>query len=423
MRTVACALFFALALAGGANAQDYVLQRAAGAELRTMCGDDHGQLWRADLCGPLIIADPVTRRVWASQADMGGVLRRSGDDWTGALPQGVPVANTTVQWSGVRWVMVMGPLPQDAEQRRVLVAHEAWHRIQDQIGLTAGASDCTHLESERGRYLLRLELRALATALRSRAAARRHAALDALAFRAVRLAEFPRAQGQEAALDRNEGLAAYTGVKLGATEPDFFAARTLDQYDEVQAFARSYAYATGPAYGLLLDDVSPDWREELGPHAPAELLASALNAPRVSLRRLRRTAERYGGPVIASQESTRAAAQATRIAELRRRFGGAGPRTVLPLSRMQMEFDPNAVTPIEGLGTYYETLTVRDAWGEARARQGAVIAQDSRSLYLADPSADRLSGPGWSIRPAPGYVPPPVAPPPPSIRPLPPDPL
>src|SRR5262249_58790857 len=118
-----------------------------------------------------------------------------------------------------------------------------------------------------------------------------------------------------------------------------------------------------------------------------------VDAPRVSMRRLRRAAERYGGPVIANQERTRAAAQATRIAELRRRFGGAGPRTVLPLSHMQMEFDPNAVTPIDGLGTYYETLTVRDAWGEVRAIRGAGIPPAFRSLYFAEPSAHLLSRP------------------------------
>ncbi len=38
-----------------------------------------------------------------------------------------------------------------------------------------------------------------------------------------------------------------------------------------------------------------------------------------------------------------------------------GPRLVLPLHGSRMEFDPNAVTPIEGLGSVYQSLVIRDA--------------------------------------------------------------
>jgi hypothetical protein len=356
------------------------------------------------------------------------MLAQWGDGWVGTLPQGVPAANTTVQWSGVRWVMVLGPLPQDAEQRRVLVAHEAWHRVQEQIGLGAQRSDCAHLESERGRYFMRLELRALASALRSRAASRRRAAVDALHFRAARLAEFAEAAAQEASLDRNEGLASYTGVKLGAEQPDFFAARTLDQYDTHEAYARAYAYATGPAYGLLLDTHAPGWREQIGRYAPADLLTMALSAQNPTPRQLRRAAERYGGSAIAAEERARAEAQRERIAALRARFQtGQRPIIALALTQPQFEFDPLRVTPVEGLGTYYETLTIRDVWGEARATQGAVITPDFSRLLLADPAADGLSGPGWSLRLNPGQQVAPsyglTAPPSPSPVPIPPDPL
>ncbi len=97
-----------------------------------------------------------------------------------------------------------------------MLAHEAWHRVQDSIGLPQAPSTCAHLESEQGRYLLRLEMRALSVAMRSRNRARQRAAEDALRFRAARLALFENAVFEERALDRNEGLAAYTGVVLGA---------------------------------------------------------------------------------------------------------------------------------------------------------------------------------------------------------------
>jgi hypothetical protein len=392
----------AACLAAPATAQDHLLSASAAAELREMCQADDGRLWGADLCGPLMVVDPATRRVWTSQRDAAGLLQPAGAGWIGGLPVGVPVANTTIEWAGVRWIQVLAPLPADPTHRRVLLAHEAWHRVQLAIGLAAQPSDCAHLERERARTLMRLEFRALGTALRSSGRGRREAGTAALLFRAARLSEFPGAAGQEAALDRNEGLAAYTGVRLGATDnPALYAARTLDRYDRADALARSYAYASGPAYGLLLDDMRPSWRNELGRYAPADLLAISLQ-PRMGAAELRRAGERYGSIAIAAEERTRAETQRARIAELRLRFD-RGPRLELPLRNMQMEFDPNGVTPIEGLGNFYSTLTIRDAWGELRADNGALISTDRRRVLVSSPGPGALTGPGWRLQLAPGY--------------------
>lgn len=397
--------FFLVLLCSSAPslAQEFSLAPVAARELREMCGDDRGRLWGVSLCGPLLLADPATRQVWASEQDAEGRLTRSGEGWAGALPPGVPIANTSVDWAGVRWTMVVAPLPANDEERRALLAHEAWHRVQSQLGLTAQGSDASHLESERGRTLMRLEMRALATALRSRGNARRSAAQDALLLRGARLQEMAGAFAQEAALDRNEGLAAYTGVRLGVTDqPDFFAARALDQYESHQALARSYAYATGPAYGLLLDDYRRNWRSELGAYAPADLLNGVLAAAVGDRQRLARAEERYGAAAVAGEERARAQAQMARLAELRRRFGEAR-RLELPLQQMQFEFDPNQVTPVDGLGSFYGRLTLRDAWGELTADEGALIDATFTRLVAATPGADGLSGPGWRLRLNPGW--------------------
>lgn len=390
----------ALCFAAPAAAQDTDSARAA-TDLRTLCNADRGRLWGVSLCGPLLVVDPGTRAVWASDPDQEGQLRQSGDGWTGTLPAGVPVANSAVNWAGVRWIMLIGPLPTDAADRRVLVGHEAWHRAQDQIGLAMGPSDNTHLASERGRYFMRLEMRALASALRSSGNARERAARDALAFRRARYGEFPGAFAQEAALDRNEGLAAYTGVRLGADQPDIYAARTLDRHDSHEALARAYAYATGPAYGLLLDTYDEDWRRTLNAFAPADMLASVLRAPPYDTRELRRTAERYGGPTVAAEEQTRAQAAAAQRVALQQRYA-TGPRLELPLAEMQMEFDPNQVVPIEGLGSFYGRVTLRDRWGELVAAEGALIDPTFTRIIAAAPGPDGHSGPGWrlSLNPA-----------------------
>lgn len=402
MRTFIFAICFVLC-AAPALAQDYRLQAAAASELQTMCTADGGQLWATSLCGPLIVVDPQSRLAWASQRDGVGALSLTpGGGWVGPLPQDVPIANTTVEWAGVRWIMVAGPLPEDASARRVLLAHEAWHRAQTSIGFPMQNANAVHLETERGRYLMRLELRALATAMLSNGRARRTAAKDALGFRMARLAAFADAPPAEASLDRNEGLASYTGVRLGAGgQSHLFTARTLNAYDQQQSLARSYAYASGPAYGLLLDEYAPAWRSALAAWTPADLLIGPLRARELDGRSLLRRAERYGGPQILAEERNRAEAQRQLISSIRARFGG--PRLELPLGRMQFEFNPEAVTPVEGLGTLYQTLTLRDLWGEFRANDGALISPDFSLLTASQPNQGGLSGPGWSLSLASGY--------------------
>lgn len=393
----------ALACAASAAAQDFRVEATAANELRALCSEDRGQLWGVDLCGPLLVVDPTTRRAWGSAPDNSGALRNAGAGWVGDLPAGTPIANTALDWSGQRWIMLIAPLPDDAQERRVLLAHEAWHRAQDHLGLSPAEGDCVHLESERGRYLMRLEMRALSVAMRSSNRARRNAGEDALLFRAARLAAFPNAQFGERALDRNEGLAAYTGVMLGADNATMYAASVLDRYDTHQALARAYAQATGPAYGLLLDQYRRAWRGELNRGASAaDLLAATLEARTPNASALNEAAVRYGGPGIAIEENARAQAQRTRIAALQTRFG-AGPRVELPLSQMRMEFNPNLVTPVEGLGALYEVLTLRDVWGEFRATSGALISPDSTRAVLAEPVGEGLAGPGWTLSLAPGY--------------------
>ncbi|MCX7358753.1 MAG: hypothetical protein NT015_11535 [Alphaproteobacteria bacterium] len=390
--------------ASPALAQDYRLQTSAAAELQQMCTADAGQLWGASLCGPLLVVDANTRQVWATERDNLNVLTlTAGGGWVGTLPQGVPLANTTVEWAGVRWIMVIGPLPDDATARRILVAHESWHRLQTSIGFPMQDIVAAHLQTERGRYLLRLEMRALSTAMLSTGRARRNAVKDAVAFRMARLATFSEAAAAESALDRNEGLAAYTGVRLGAgAQSHLYTARALTAADEQQSLARSYAYATGPAYGVLLDEFVPSWRTSLGNWTPSDLLVGPLRIQPLSSRALDRQAERYGGQQIASEERVRAENQRHVIAELQARFTGA--RLELPLGQMQFEFDPGQVTPVEGLGTVYQRLVVRDAWGELRATEGALISPNFNLLTASAPGPNGLSGPGWTLSLSPAYL-------------------
>src|SRR5579884_1947831 len=103
-------------------------------EAETLWRQDGGRLWGRPLKGPLLFVDPTTRQAVANQADAEGRLRREGSLFIGKLPATVTVANTATEWAGVQWIMVVWPLPQNPEDRRVLLMHESWHRVQSQLG-------------------------------------------------------------------------------------------------------------------------------------------------------------------------------------------------------------------------------------------------------------------------------------------------
>jgi len=385
--------------------------RAWFAEANQQCRVDHGQLWGKSLCGPVLLVVPATRQVIASQADAQGELHAEDGVHVGRLPAQENLANTALDWAGVRWSEMLWPLPDDASRRRTLMAHESFHRIQQSLGLPAAMGDNAHLDTLDGRYTMQLEWRALDAALSARSDAdRRTCVADALAFRAARYRHFPAAQAAEAALERNEGLAEYTGVMVGNDTP---AARQAMAQEDLAghvgdaSFVRSFAYATGPAYGLLLDRYRPGWRREIvHGGSPASLLASALQIDMTAAPDIRQRAARYDGAALLASEHERAAAQAKRVAAYTAQLV-AGPVLQLPLKHMKLQFDPRNLLPLGDAGTVYPTMHVSDDWGRIDVDGGVLLASDWSRLSVAVPpgglDGHALHGKGWILKLAPGW--------------------
>ncbi len=140
------------------------------AEAKKLAQADHGQLWGKSVEGPMMFVDPRTRYVVGNQADAEGLLKPAGDVFIGKLPPKIPIANTACQWAGVHWSMVLWPLPEDETTRTILLMHESWHRIQNDLGLPPLDPPNAHLDTMPGRYWLQLEWRALARALTTQGA-------------------------------------------------------------------------------------------------------------------------------------------------------------------------------------------------------------------------------------------------------------
>lgn len=402
-----------LALADGATPEAINQASAAGyfAEARTQGARDGGRLWGRPLYGPMLFVDPETRSAVANAADDQGALHRSGEVFTGRLPEAVPIANTATEWSGTHWTMVRWPLPEDRHAREKLMLHECFHRIQKELGLEISDRPCAHLDSKEGRIWLQLEWRALGEALVAQSGARRRAIQDALLFRAHRRALFPGAAEIERDMELNEGLAEYTGIRSSArstTQALADALVGLEAGARKPTFVRSFAYASGPAYGLLLDASAPHWRQRIKDRPDlGDLLrrAEGIRLPMSPERQTLQRASRYGAPDLIQDETRREEERAVRVARLQARLVD-GPILSLPRTEgFNYAFNPNQMIPLGDLGMVYPTLNASGPWGTLEITDGALMTpQELRIPAPENPSTRPLKGAGWTLNLAAGWT-------------------
>jgi hypothetical protein len=339
-------------------------------------------------------------------------FRPAAAGFVGPLPDALPLANTAVTWGGHRWSVVLLPLPVERYARLKLLIHESFHRIQPALGLYGADPVNAHLDGQAGRVWMRMELRALARALRAADGEAASAAVgDALLFRAYRHALLPGSDTLEAALERQEGLAEYTGatLALAATgETRERVARDVENAEAGSSFVRSFAYATGPSLGMLLDRRAPGWRRD--PAAlrdPAAALARAMRfrAPSSPRRRAEARARGYGHAAVAADEAVRSAAHRARLARYEALF--ARPVLRFPAVReLNRVFDPGNVVSLGGRGTVYPTGVFNAEWGRLEVGSvGALLGAGQTILVPApeDPRASPPRGPGWTLQLAPGW--------------------
>jgi hypothetical protein len=401
----AACLLLALGLAGvrAADAETAASAARFFREFEELCEADGGRLWGRSLCGPLLLVDPATRDAVANRPDAEGRLRAGLGVFTGTLPDDVGVANTSAEWGGTRWTMILrGSLGGDPLARASLMAHEAFHRIQPDLGLAAASDLNVHLDTPKGRFWIQVEWNALERALLAGGAERKEAISDALTFRNVRRHGFAEAARRENALEIFEGLAEYTGMRLAGYSPRQVVDAVRAKRNDGSGFVRSFAYVSGPLYGFLLDEAGVDWRPSLTPDTDlGALLARALDVSAGSITAASEQATAYGGNALRAAESERGLEQMKQLARWRKDLV-EGRVLQLDLAVVTSgSFDPNKVFPFaEGL-TVYTTRELIAEWGVLKVSGGAILENGTKQqahVSLDDAAADFSSGPGWWLK-------------------------
>ena len=414
-RAVCLILFVFITSTAAQSAIDTKLAAQYFRQLKQTSDRDAGKTWGLPLYGPIMFVDPRTGNVVANQADLEHKLVAQDGVFVGKLPTEINPANTATDWAGVHWTMVMWPVSEFRQPRERLLLHECFHRLQEKLGLPARDAVNSHLDTLNGRIWIQMEWRALERALHQSGVAQAAAIGDALIFRAYRRSLFPDSANNENALELNEGLAEYTGVKLSSADLEETVVRAdliLRQARNNPTFARSFAYVSGPAYGALLDLTGTPWRANLKP--TSDLGAMLQQQYRMEFRAAEAAARdaisRYEGEEIVTIETQQEERRKQQITDARKKFLD-GPVLILSLSPdVNYSYDPNNVIAIDASNTVYPTMRLVDAWGVLTVTNGAWLERDATGHIVrarvpapADLSARPLKGESWTLELANGW--------------------
>jgi hypothetical protein len=368
--------------------------------VQAVCEREGKRLWGMSMCGPMVIADARTQTITTSQPAP-----------EGPRPRGIGILNAPIEWGGVTWAAYMWDTLANAPPRvaKSILLHELFHGIvQRKLGLAASELLNEHLDAVDGRYWLRLECRALARALRESGALRTAAVRDALAFREARRMFYPGSAEKERALEINEGVASYTGVAAAADSAADAVADALGALagaETGESFVRTFAYFTGPAYGLLLDASSPNWRQRIrNTDDFAALLAGAFSVQPAT--DAAAAAARYGGAEIRAAEEQRERGRQERLAELRRQFVD-GPVFVIR-GGGGSAFNSIGAVVIPEIGTvFFGPYRHNSDSGMLEAEKGVLLESSGSIRRVPAPvrkDDTTVVGDGWTFTAKPGWV-------------------
>ena len=394
-----CLLFVVGAAVPAAGQVDQARAAQYFKEAQALCERDAGRLWGVSLCGPMVIVDQAT-----------GTRATNQPEPEGSPPRFPGFVDGPVSWGGLRWFsfpLYMLPA-NDADTRQQVMLHGLFHRIQPELGFITEDGFNEHLDTLEGRVWMQLEWRALRRALESSGRDRADAIADALAFRRERRRLFPGAADNERRDEIREGLASYTGIAAWANSPadaHRAAASALAGGESQSSFVGNFEAASGPAYGVLLDDLLPGWRRQVrGTSDLGDVLTSATNRP--STTDVAKAAARYDGATLRTTEEARDRAQQVRVAELRRRFVD-GPVLTMPAAGSGTS-DTTGSVGIPGAGTvFFRNFTLSAQWGRLNADGGVLRAADGATLSVpvtAPFEGTTLQGDGWRVTLNPGWV-------------------
>ena len=374
-------------------------------ELKSIADKDNKKLWGEYLYGPVMFVNPRTREIITNENDVNKTLLNINGVYIGKLSDKDILANTAYNWHGKIWTMILMPLPKSDYDRHVLMVHEAFHRIQGRLGLESPGETNNQLDDKLARILLRLEWEALLKALNDSPSAKQFDIQSALTFREMRRREYPGSTIKENAMEIHEGLAEYTGIKLGIADQFDrirFIAEKVSDAGHFPSLVRSFPYESGPLYCLLLDQSNTDWRQMLNKNTDFGILTKKIFnitlEPNLKLSFEQRK-NLYRFKEIEEYENGREIKKKQVVNDYKKIFV-SGRKLIASFVNMKIQFDPRNLIALDNYGTVYPTLKIVDDWGILEVSKGALITSDWKKVIVSYPmkiEGNSLTGDGWQL--------------------------
>lgn len=388
-----------IGLLRGQEASDLNLAKSYFNELDSLCSLDNGNLWGVNLYGATMFVFPESRLIIANEPDKNKKLVPEDGLFIGKLPENINIANTSMEWDGKKWTMVnWGAISEnDKYSRGKLLVHESWHRNQEDIGIKPVMTKNTYLDELQGSILLKLEFMALSRALNSNADDKISHLTNALMIRAYRQSLFP--ENNENMFELHEGMAEYTGLKLCGIDTALLpkvASKQLELAMDKEGLANSFAYSTGPAYGILFDELKNGWindakKGESLPAIGSQIINKKLPTDTTVLKeKVSEIITQYGAESLIKNETKKFEHQKQLVSEYEHKFI-KGDILIIKNNNNNLNFSYNPqekLIPIED-GVVYKTMRLTGDWGIAEVRNGIFRSNDWQLFILPVPTSNK----------------------------------
>lgn len=376
-------------------------------DIKEIVKKDNKNLWGISLYTPLLFVDTQTRDVIANEADNTKVLKKQKNTYIGKFPESQIISNSVTNLGGKDYAMVKWQsCDTDEISRNILLIHEMFHYNQNLLNLESpdGQPENKHLDEMNARIYLKLEWQALNKALNSDGEEKITAIKDAITFREHRRKQY-NCYESENILEIHEGLPEYTGVVCSLdskSDIENLMQKKLKNILNTDSFVRSFAYYSGPAYGILIDENNFDWRKNLTYNSDLGQILKNSYKIDIKLNSIEKAKMRYGYKKIYNEELVRKQNLDRKLQEYENKFI-KNSIVSIELEEAHIGFNPNNLVPFKDIGTIYPNINITDSFGTLELKDGGcLLSNDWKKAVI---SADNIKiensviyGNEWTIQ-------------------------
>ncbi len=336
------------------------------------------ELWDVSLNAPMIIINHIENKMYFTAIENGNFQPLKEEAWN----NNVPLANSIFEYKGKKYVIVMhlALMQNSCEERVNLLTHEIFHLHQNDLGIQNVMSKNFYMDEIEGRALLQIEMKALQQALDGDL----QSLHDALYIRTYRQSLYP--QNNEDLYELNEGLAEYTGAKLSKEKLHQYIKNKLE-YNINTGYTNSFAYATGAAYAVILDDLYPEWKHDSDLSKGMTFLIKKSNPQyivTIDTLYLNKLLDKYSHNKILIDEKE-AILSFGNIVAFEKLLEPETSKLGITNNGINFSYNPNDRVIALNNAVLLRNITIMGKWGQIIVKSGIVRLNDWSAFYLLPP--------------------------------------